>query len=129
MAIWILRNNKMIPELKRLHSPDIIDLINYAPEDSSSFSLLVQAMVGPKGENWEESFDIDVCTPSWIEKNQKHDEVLIARHFLIVLEYDYRNIVKTINDFLKNCSGENWDEVALKVSRLGLWEFEDYIEE
>jgi len=36
--------------------------------------------------------------------------------------------VSAINKFLKSCSGEDWNAVARKVSRLGKWEFEDYVE-
>lgn len=118
----------MIPELKRIHSPDIDDLVNYIPETPECFSILIQIMVGPRGEDWEESFDIDVCTPRWIDKNQDKDEVLIARHYLIVIEFNYENIVEAIKKYLMSCSGKNWEEVAVKVGGLGHWEFEGFEE-
>jgi hypothetical protein len=31
-----------------------------------------------------------------------------------------------IRKFIERSSGESWDEVALKVARIGFWEFEDY---
>lgn len=114
--------------LKRLHSPDIYDLENYRPENAESFAFLLQAMVGPEGKEGEESFDIEVCTPKWLEETYKLDDVIVGRHHLIVREYSYERIVNTIRDFLQLCSGENWSEVAEKVARLGKWEFEDYTE-
>ncbi|PWK46011.1 immunity 8 family protein [Pseudomonas sp. OV226] len=116
----------MNAELKGVHSPDIYDLENYHPECSDNFGFLLQAMIGPAGEDGEESFDIEVCTPKWIEKNLGADEVLIGMHYLIVREYNYQKIVHSIETFLLNCSGANWSEVSRKVSRLGLWEFEGY---
>ena len=56
------------------------------------------------------------------------NEVVIGRHHLIVREYNYQKIADSIQDFLRECTGESWIEVAEKVSRLGKWEFEDYID-
>ena len=118
----------MNAELKRLHSPDIHDLERYQPEDPEKFAFLLQAMVGPKGEEGEESFNIEVCTPRWLEETYSMDEIIVGRHHLIVREYNYPRIVAAIENFLRSCSGENWHAVAEKVSRLGMWEFEDYTE-
>lgn len=118
----------MKAELKRLHSPDIYDLENYQPEDPEVFGFLLQAMVGPEGNEGEESFDIEVCTPRWLERTYGMDEVVVGRHHLIVREYNYHRMVCVIKDYLRDCSGESWSEVAGKISRLGKWEFEDYAE-
>ncbi|MDD1020248.1 immunity 8 family protein [Pseudomonas sp. TNT2022 ID1048] len=116
----------MNAELKRLHSPDVYDLENYKPESPANFSFLLQAMIGPVGEDGGESFDIEVCTPKWIEENCAQDVVIIGSHYLIVREYNYKKIIESIRIFLLGCAGEDWGEVARKVSRLGLWEFEGY---
>lgn len=118
----------MYAELKWLHCPDIYDLERYQPEDPEKFAFLLQAMVGPKGEEGEESFDIEVCTPRWLEETYSMDEIIVGRHYLIVREYNYPRIVAAIKKFLQSCSGENWNAVGEKVSRLGKWEFEDYTE-
>ncbi|MEJ1403456.1 MAG: immunity 8 family protein [Candidatus Sedimenticola sp. (ex Thyasira tokunagai)] len=118
----------MNPELKRLHSPDVDDLESYRPEVADKFGFLLQAMIGPEGKEGEESFDIEVCTPRWLEETYDVDEIVMGRHHLIVREYNYQRLVKSIQEFLKGCVGEDWGEVAGKVSRLGMWEFEDYVE-
>lgn len=101
-------------ELKRLHSPDIYDLENYQPEDPEKFGFLLQAMVGPKGKDGEESFDIDVCTPKWLTENHERSFIIIGRHYLIVGEYNYQRIFEFIQGYLRTCSGESWSEVAEK---------------
>lgn len=118
----------MNAELKRLHSPDIYDLEHFHAEDPENFAFLLQVMVGPEGEDGEESFDIEVCTPKWLEQTYGVDEIVIGRHLLIVREFNYQRIVSFIKGYLSKCSGENWNDIAQKVSRLGMWEFEDYIE-
>ena len=118
----------MKAELKRVHSPDINDLENYRPDNPAKFSFLIQAMIGPEGGAGEESFDIEVCTPKWLEETCDLHDVVIGRHRLIVREYIYVQIIQAINNYLKGCTGENWNEVAGKVARLGRWEFEDYVE-
>ena len=60
----------MKAELKRIHSPDA-DLDVYYPEDPENFSLFLQLMIGPEGEDSEESFDILICTPKWILDNKR----------------------------------------------------------
>ena len=84
----------MNAELKRVHSPDIQNLESYMPENSETFGFLLQAMVGPEGEDGEESVDIEVCTPKWLEENYGQEDVVVGRHHLIVREYDYAVAVK-----------------------------------
>lgn len=116
----------MEAKLKWLHSPDVDHLVSYRPEYSDNFAFLLQAMIGPEGGDGEESFDLEVCTPKWIEHNLREGEALVGMHHLIVCTYDYHMIVAAIEKFLLGCSGENWCEVSKKVSKLGFWEFEGY---
>ena len=118
----------MNAELKRVHSPDIQNLERYIPENPENFGFLLQAMIGPEGQDGEESFDIEVCTPKWLEEKYSLEDVIIGRHHLIIREYNYARLVGVIRKYLQQCSGEDWTQVGEKVSRLGLWEFEDYIE-
>jgi hypothetical protein len=114
--------------IKRLHSPDIDDLFNYVPSDPESFCFLLQVMAGPGFEEGEESFDIQVCTPKWLLENHRREDVIIGRHLLILIEYNYDRMLQTISSFISKCDGATWEEVAEKLSRLGKWEFEDYQE-
>src|SRR3569832_396716 len=107
--------------VKKLHSPDVRDLSAYQPENPEDFGFLLQIMAGPENQKGEESFDVIVCTPKWMERYYKDDRgeaVVIGRHHLIVFEYDYVRLVKKINSFVESCSGCTWSEIACKVSRL-----------
>jgi hypothetical protein len=112
-------------ELKRLHSPDVLDLENWTPDLADDFSFLLQAMIGPKNGPGEESFDIVVCTPDWLKRN-KGARPLIGEHHLIVSQYNFRALRDFISEFVGDCTGKDWSEVARKLGHLGRWEFEDY---
>jgi hypothetical protein len=113
----------MKAELKRLHSPDVASLEGYQPADQKSFGLFVQAIVGPAGEDGEESFDFMLCTPLWLAERST---IVLGEHHLIVHEYDYAAIENFLRDFCARCEGNTWGEVARRLSSLGRWEFADY---
>ena len=109
----------MLAELKALHSPDIFDLENYKPE-TEEFSFLLEVMVGPKDMEGEESFGVEVCTSSWLGNTYDKSDIIIGRHFLIIREYNYERLLNFIKNYMRQCTGKTWDEVAGKVSRLGM---------
>ena len=116
----------MKAEVRRFHSPDIADLDAYTPPNPTNFAFQLQVMAGPKGAAGEESFDLEVCTPEWLAERLRTDKVVIGRHHLMVTDYDWPPISAFIRTWVGNCEGDTWEQVALKIGRLGHWEFEDY---
>jgi hypothetical protein len=115
-------------ELKHIISPEVDDPSSYHPEDENNFGFLLQLIIGPKNQKGEESFQVMVCTPQWLSQHFGKDEIIIGRHYLILFEYNYQRLINRINKYLQHCSDDTWHEVAIKVGRFGLWEFEDYKE-
>jgi hypothetical protein len=118
----------MKAKLKSWYCAEIDDLRRYVPDNQENFYFLFRALVGTEDCEGVDSFDINVCTPQWFLSTMKKGDILFARHFLIVLEYDFEKILNRIRCMIESCSGKDWKEVAEKVSRIGFWEFEDYIE-
>jgi hypothetical protein len=116
----------MLSEVKNIISPDIINFQSYWPEDEESFSFLLTVLVGPKGENVEESFDIVVCTPKWLLSKYDKNETILGADKLIVFEFNMERILARIRKLFDNCSGSDWNDIAIKLSRVGHWEFENY---
>ena len=117
----------MIPKLKAVYSPDIANLEMYCPDDPKVFGFLLQMNIGPNAdEAGEETFDVMVCTPDWLKEQYHHDDIIVARHYLIVFEWNYQRLIHRIEKYLMQCAGDNWKESAQKIGRLGKWEFEDY---
>jgi hypothetical protein len=112
--------------LKSFHSPDVWDLKHYQPAQEHNFGFLLQIMAGSEGTASEDSFDTIVCTADWLKERYANREVVNLRHHLLMVEYNYDALWKYVERICASCSGENWNEVALKLGRLGKWEFEDY---
>ena len=83
-------------------------------------------IIGPALQDGEESFDVEVCTPAWLAQRYGPHGIVSGRHHLIVFEYDFKVIDSYLREFVANCSGDTWQDVAGKIGRLGHWEFEDY---
>jgi len=118
----------MQAEIKKLHSPDVYDLSSYRPDRENDFGFLLQVIVGIKGVDSEESFDMIVCTPSWLAEQFSKDDVVFGEHYLIVFEYNYSRIKKKLEKYVNSLEEENWEVLASKIDRIGRWEFRDYQE-
>jgi hypothetical protein len=116
----------MRAEVKSIISPDISDFITYYPEDDTLFLFLLQITIGTKNIEGGDSFQIEVCTPKWLMQNYNENEIIFPRGKLIVFEYDLEKILKRITDYCDSCEGATWEEIVCKISRIALWEFEDY---
>ena len=118
---------RMQPELKYLSisHPDC-DFDTFVADDPHHFMLAIDAAFGPKGVEGAEIFTIYVCTPSWVAKKVNEKIVYWPRHYLIVNCFDAITIRAFITEYANQCVGDNWREIAFKLSRLGYWEFEDY---
>ena len=116
----------MRASIRRLMSPDVVDLAAYHPTPIDDFGFLLQVFAGPEGEPGEESFDLVVCTPKWLEQKYGRSGVVFGRHRLIVFEYDYDRLLRAVEEAFEGVEGRTWREVAEQLARLGRWEFEDY---
>lgn len=115
-------------ELKNIHSPDILDLIEYKPEIKDKFGFLLQIIIGISGIESEEIFEAIVCTPKWLMEEYGERNVIFGHHHIIVFLFDYAELEKRISLYVNNLCGENWSEIVNKMSLIGRWEFEDYTE-
>jgi hypothetical protein len=116
----------MRAQLKRLHSPDVLDLPRYWPDEPDTFGFLLQMMVGPEGIDGEESLDVVVCTARWLEQRYADRDIVPLAHHLLVREYDYPVLLRALTRLVERCVGDDWDGVARQVARIGWWEFEGY---
>ncbi|GAA5105629.1 immunity 8 family protein [Orbus sasakiae] len=102
------------------------DLTLYFPEDENEFGIMLSLSIGSSESNGADYFNLFVCSPGWIDKNQWIPEIL--RHTLIIRKYNLDEITGIINKYIEQCSCKTWAETAQKLSRYFAWEFEDYTE-
>lgn len=115
----------MKAELKRLHSPDVLELASYHP--TKPFGILVQMMIGPMGEQGEEAFDTLVCSPDWIEKADVSSGIM-TQHKMLMDTFNYEDFYKKVDDFCQSQTADDWIQLASKIGQIGRWEFADYQE-
>jgi hypothetical protein len=115
-------------ELKSLDSADAPEgLASYRPTDPANFVVQVGAIIGPAGEEGEEIFYFQVCSPQWLGDNPppKGFEFLRA---VVMPRWDHSLLVRALEDLCRRTEGRNWNEIATKLTRHAHWEFEDYKE-
>ena len=114
--------------IRSLITPDAPSLEEYEPEDGEDFCLFVQVLAGPACSEGEESFNVQVVTPKFLAARVEREGPVVGRHLLVVNSYDAAQIRSWLERAVGRCSGNDWNEVAEKLSRIGYWEFEDYRE-
>lgn len=112
--------------LRSLHSPDLSNLETAAPLNPEHFGILVQAMIGPIDKKGEESFDILVCTPSWLAENTSSDTYTWGKHYLFVSKYEFTTIYQAIEQLCSSIDTPDWSSAAMALGQYGKWEFENY---
>ncbi|MEV4224750.1 Imm8 family immunity protein [Nonomuraea sp. NPDC049725] len=93
--------------------------------DPAHGCMLLEMYVGPQGERGEERFQLTVCTPSALAEQLKDHPFLIGRHWLFVGELHPDKVTEWLSDRIAVLEAPTWSELALKIGRIGEWEFED----
>ena len=116
----------MRPAIKNISTIDGGDPARFQPSDAGTFSITLRLLIGPAESVGEESFDVTVCSPAWLEKECERNGFVLGRHHLVVRSYDFGFVERVLAKLIARYSGETWPEIAEKISRLAYWEFEDY---
>jgi hypothetical protein len=116
-------------ELRGFYSVDVEeDLESFRPDDPQNFAFPVTAFVGPKDGPGEEMFDFVVCTGQWLVEHPSEKGFWFLRNHVLLTRWDYSVLDRALRDLCARTHGDSWDDIALKLSRWGRWEFEDYQE-
>lgn len=113
----------MRAEVRRVGFPDI----EFGqPFDPAITLQLAEVYVGVVGAAGEEQFQVTVCTPAALSKVLEGQPFVIGRHWLFVAEFSVTAVEATLRKLIGNLEASSYVELAEKVGRFGLWEFEDY---
>jgi hypothetical protein len=117
----------MNAKLKEIYSLELDQpLDRYCPKDPENYAISIRLMIGPENQTASESFDVLVCTPTWLTTHYAKERLAWGHHFLIVLDYDFALIKGEIERKIAACSGKDWPTSAQKLSKYAAWEFTDY---
>ena len=116
----------MHARLKSLHSPDVLDLPGWSPEDEAVFGFLLQAMIGPTDGDGAESFNILVCSPGWLAREMSDTGIRSGEHTLLMSRYDHHLLLRYLERRVQMCEAPTWRELARQLGGIGLWEFDGY---
>jgi hypothetical protein len=111
-------------QVKHIYTWQMDDLGQHVPADPTNFCTLVRTMVGPRGQEGEESFDINACTPQWLMEPVERQGFVLGIHHLFVKGYDPIEIRALFVKVMERYTGNSWRDVADKLSRVAQWEFE-----
>ncbi len=88
--------------------------------------VLVQVFAGPADGPGEEQFQVEVVTPAALRARLSKSQFLVGRHLLITERFDWAATTDFLRARFEEPEAPTWPEVADKLARLGLWEFEEY---
>ena len=103
-------------------------LETFKPEDPEFFGFYVSAFIGPQDEPGTDMFTFFICSPGQLVRERIEKGFWFLHGVLLLTRWDYAVLHRAIADLCAHTVGENWDEVATKLSRYGIWEFEDWKE-
>ncbi|MFT3908008.1 MAG: Imm8 family immunity protein [Ferruginibacter sp.] len=103
-----------------------IDFLENINEVSPCFHLRLEIEINYENTEGVDDYSIDICDVDGLTKKIKNyfksdfeiDNGTISRYILKTLvckEYNKTEIIKQITQFVNECSGENWEEVNLKL--------------
>jgi hypothetical protein len=120
----------MVPQIKSIQITDAPadDPSTFTPDNVNCFCVHFELLIGPMNAAGEEIFQLAVCSPQWLAEECERHGFVLGRHYIVVARYDFMAIRALIEKLVQNCSGESWKDVAARLSRIALWEFEDYRE-
>jgi hypothetical protein len=115
-------------ELRGLYCPESPDrtVAGYRPEDAESFEVRVQAFIGPSSLGGEETFEFVICSRDRLRDQPLPKGFAFQRAALLLERWDPTLIERAIGDLCRTTEGATWDDVALRLSRFGIWEYESW---
>ena len=75
-------------------------------------------------EDVEEHFTVSVIHIDELARVIKERGPVFGYWSIFYDDFDYQHICNTIRFYIESCEADTWDEFALKVAKIGQWEFE-----
>ena len=120
------RRHEMKAILKRIDTNSASAFETLLPDDAGGFGFWLNASIGTDESEGADDFQIFVCNPVWLDSHRVLSVEIPDRHLLVDGTFNAGTVRAKLESFLEGCIGEDWLEIARKVSEIGVWEFEGY---
>lgn len=102
------------------------NLDTYVPETQHNFCVWLTLAIGPEGIEGSHLFQVGICTVTWLAHQLSIKKAYVLRHMILVENFNFELIKKTVQEIIENAERSNWDESVSVLCRYFSWEFEDY---
>lgn len=115
----------MRAKVRYFHSPDV-DLDEFSPVAGEPFLVLIEVIAGSAEGTGEESFGVEVCNIEWLQQRLRDQPEVELTQTLLVARWDYEEISGYLKRRIEDIEGRDWEQLGLRIGKIGKWEFEDY---
>jgi hypothetical protein len=95
-------------------------------DDPTDAAQWVRVIAGPDNGPGEESFDLFVCTPRWLQKKVQDDGPVIGIHHVIAGRWVADQVEAFVRSMIESEIAEDWAHLGDRIGRLAHWEFDSY---
>ncbi|MCE2570946.1 Imm8 family immunity protein [Motilimonas eburnea] len=110
----------MKPEIKCFDCTDFDPIETYHFDDLNDVDYWINFTIGPTGFDGGDYFQVRVTTFSNVGLKESIQYCILLEH------YSFSQVLARVNKILSQCEGQDWHEVATKISEYMRWEFHDY---
>lgn len=125
---------KIKAEVKQLFSSGLVEgLEHWSPSDPSKFGIWVQVFIGETGDDRFDSFDVVVCSPSWLDENwgagmldhyQLTPNIRLGYGLLFMQRWDHDELQTALRQLVDRVEATDWGDLANRIGRYLPWEYD-----
>jgi hypothetical protein len=117
----------MRAEIKSYYADESVgDPLTYQSRDADVFGYTLTFSIGPVGQEGADNFEVIVTTPKDLQTEYAGKSPAFLRHCILVDNYNFSQILRLMTNYVNSLEAESWEKLVEKLSRVALWEFEDY---
>jgi len=104
---------------------------DFAPDDKTRFAVRLQVFVGETQDGAPDSFDVTVCSPTWLVDNFGHftgnspanSDVVVGHGVWLQEFWNADEIQKTLETLVRSAVAPDWPDLANWLGRYVPWEY------
>ena len=116
----------MRAELKDVFSVEVESLEGFTPDDPTRFMVWVTLSIGVEGTDAADNFRTLICSVRSLGAMVAESGIIVGQPLIVADAWDFPLIRQRVEDYCAACEGEEWEDILPMLTRLGLWEFENY---